>query len=511
MSGATRRLLGPIALAAALVLLGGCEVGPDFLRPSAPAATGYQPEPLPAETASADVEGGEAQRFIHDQDIPGQWWTLFHSEALDALIEEALKANPNLQAAQAALRQAKENVYAGEGALFPTVSASGSFTREKISGASFGIPGISSTVGVASIGLNLSYTLDVFGGVRREVELLEAQEEYERFQLEAAYLTLTSNVALAAVQEASLRAQIAATQDIIGFETQELKVLQGQFELGGIAKSAVLQQEANLAQERATLPALQKQLAQERDLLTALAGKFPSEELGEKFELSMMRLPPNLPLGLPSKLVEQRPDVRAVESQLHEASANIGVATANQLPQFSLTGSYGSTALGVENLISPGTGVWSAAGAVAQTLFDAGTLLHKKRAAVAAFDEAAAQYRSTVLAAFQNVADALRALESDAEALKAQVEAERAAQASLELTRQQYQTGAITYLSLLTAEQTYQQTRISRVQAQASRFADTAALFQALGGGWWNRADLPANDGAEPQLFSLPPLPIGDD
>jgi NodT family efflux transporter outer membrane factor (OMF) lipoprotein len=506
-----RRLPAALAATMALALVGGCEVGPDFFRPTPPAAAGYQPESLPAKTTSSDIEGGEAQNFIHGQDIPGQWWTLFHSDALDAIIAQALAANPNLQAAQAALRQAKENVLTGQGALYPSVTANGSYTREKISGASFGIPGLSSTVGVASIGLNLSYALDVFGGVRRQVESLEAQDEYERFQLEAAYLTLTSNVVLAAVQEASLRAQIGATEDIIKYETEALKLLQSQFELGGISKAAVLQQQATLEQEQATLPALQKQLAQERDLLAALAGKFPDETLLQRFELGAMRLPPNLPVSLPSKLVDQRPDIRSAEAQLHAASAEIGVATANELPQFSLTGSYGSSALGVQNLISPGTGVWSVGGAVAQTIFDAGTLLHKKRAAVAAFDEASAQYRATVLTAFQNVADALRALQSDADAVKAQLAAERAAAASLELTRSQYQTGAITYLSLLTAEQTYQQTRISRIQAQAARFTDSAVLFQALGGGWWNRADLPTNDGAEPQLFSLPPLPLGDD
>jgi NodT family efflux transporter outer membrane factor (OMF) lipoprotein len=504
------RAIVATAAAAGMSLAAGCEVGPDFQRPAAPEAKGFSPQPSPPATTASDIPGGEAQSFIQGQDIPGQWWTLFHSKPLDALIEQALKANPSLQAAQAALRQARENVYAGQGALFPSVTANASATREKISGASFGLPGLSSAVGITSIGLNLSYTLDVFGGVRRQVESLEAREEYERFQLEATYLTLTSNVALAAVEEASLRAQIAATEDIIGYETQELKVLQSQFELGGISKAAVLQQAATLAQERATLPALQKLLSQQRDLLTALAGKFPSEELEEKFDLSMMRLPPNLPLSLPSQLVEQRPDIRAAEAQLHEASADIGVATANQLPQFSITGSYGSTSLGFNNLISPGTGVWSIGGAVAQTIFDAGTLLHKKRAAVAAFDEASAQYRSAVLTAFQNVADALRALESDADALKAQVAAERAAADSLALSEQQYKAGAITYLLLLTAEQTYQQTRISLVQAQAARYADTATLFQALGGGWWNRADA-AGDDPGPERFWLPPLPIGND
>jgi NodT family efflux transporter outer membrane factor (OMF) lipoprotein len=484
MSG---RLLVPLLAAAAL--LAGCEVGPDFLRAAAPETKGYTPEPL-APTAAAKIKGGEAQRFITDSDLPGEWWTLFHSPPLNSLITQALAANPNLQAAQAALRQAQENVYAQRGTLFPTVTGSAALTREKISGAGFGIPGLSSifTLGTASV--NVSYAVDVFGGVRRQLESVEAQRDAQRFQLEATYLTLTSNVVVAAVQEAGVRAQITATEDIIKYESEQLTVLRHQFDLGGAAKAAVLAQAATLAQTRATLPPLQKQLAQTRDLLATLAGRFPSDEPSERFDLAALTLPAELPVGVPAKLVEQRPDIRAAEAQLHAAGAQIGVATANQLPQLNLTGSFGSTAAPPGGLFAPGSGVWSLGGSLAQTIFDAGTLVHRKRAAVAAYDQAAAQYRGIVLSAFQNVADALRALQSDANALNAQVAAERAARDSLELSRQQFQLGATTYLSLLTAEQTFQQARISLVQAQANRYADTAALFQALGGGWWNRDDV---------------------
>jgi NodT family efflux transporter outer membrane factor (OMF) lipoprotein len=473
-------------------------VGPDFLRPAVPDAAGYTPEKLASETAAADIHGGEAQRFVHDLDIPGQWWTLFHSPPLNALIEQALEANPTLDAAKAALREAQENVYAEQGALFPTVTGNLSTTREKISGASFGIPGFSSIFNVHTASLDVSYPVDVFGGTRRQIESLTAQADFERFQLEAAYLSLTANVVTAAVTEASLRAQIDATREIIDIETQVLDVLQRQFELGGQSKAAVLQQAATLAQERATLPPLEKQLAQQRNLLANLAGRFPSQNVGESFEVAALQLPKEVPVSLPSKLVEQRPDVRSSEATLHEASAQIGVATANQLPQLSLSAQYGSSSTG--SLFTPGSGIWSIGANVAQTLFDGGTLLHKKHAAVAAFDQAAAQYRSTVLAAFQDVANALRALQSDADALRAQVAAERAAADSLAISREQFRAGGITYLSLLTAEQTYQQVRLNLVQAQASRYSDTAALFQALGGGWWNRADVPAENGAHRSL-----------
>jgi NodT family efflux transporter outer membrane factor (OMF) lipoprotein len=305
-------------------------------------------------------------------------------------------------------------------------------------------------------------------------------------------LTLTSNVVAAAVLEASLRGQIAATEEIISIQTQSLGILRKQFELGQVAGADVAAVEATLAQAEATLPPLRKQLAVQRDLLTALIGRFPSQEPSEKFELASLRLPTDLPVSLPSKLLEQRPDIQSAEAQLHAASASIGVAVAAMLPQFTLTANGGTVANQISQLfITPGTAFWTLAGNVAQTVFDAGTLLHKERAADAAFDQAAAMYRSTVITAFQNVADALHAVQSDAETLKAAVAAERAAFKSLEIAHRQLQLGAISYLGLLTAENTYQTALLALVQAEAARYADTAALFQALGGGWWSREDVP--------------------
>ena len=481
---------------AAALLLASCAVGPDFERPAAPAVSGYTPEPLAPQTAASDVAGGAAQRFVPGREIPGEWWTLFHSAALNQLVAESLKANLDLEAAQASLRQARENAYAAEGAFFPKVDAGAQHEREKISGAAFGQPGVHSILSLNTASLSVGYAPDVFGGTRRQVESAEAQKDYQRFQLEAAYLTLTSNVVVAAVQEAGLRAQLAATEDIVKADGELLDLLQKQFQLGAVARSAVLQQQALLAQARATLPPVQKQLAQQRNRIAALAGRFASQPPEQTFELASLTLPQELPLSLPSQLIEQRPDVRAAEATLHQASAEIGVATANMLPQFNITGSIGSTATTIGALFSPGTGVWTLAAGVMQPIFHGGTLLHQKRAAEAGYDAAAAQYRSTVIGAVQNVADSLRALQSDADALQAQVEAERSAAESLGLARQQYRLGAVNYLDLLNTETAYQQARINLVQAQANRFADTAALFQALGGGWWNRTDVAANDGA---------------
>ncbi|MDB5395168.1 MAG: hypothetical protein JWM91_2674 [Rhodospirillales bacterium] len=464
----------------------GCAVGPDFAPPAAPKVEGYTVEPLAPQTSAANVAGGEAQHFITDQDIPGQWWSLYHSEPLNTLILRALEASPTLDAANAALRQARENSAAARGAFFPAITGNVSATREKISTATFGFPGSASLFSVSTASLNVSYPLDVFGGIRRQVEATEAAEDDQRFQLVAAYLTLTSNIVTTAVQEASLRAQIAATQQIVDIEAHQLDVLRQQLTLGGVAGGAVLAQEATLAQARATLPPLQKQLAQTRNRLATLAGRFPSEDIGAAFDLAQLKLPRDLPVSLPSKLVAQRPDIKAAEAQLHQASAQIGVATANELPQISLSGSFGNVGSPASALLNPGIGVWSIGGSLAQKIFDGGTLLHQRRAAVAAYDQAAAQYRSTVLSAFEDVANVLRALQADADGLAAAEAASLAADKSLDLSREQYQLGAISYTALLNAEQLAQQSRITLVQAQATRFSDTAALFQALGGGWWN-------------------------
>ncbi|AXF25541.1 RND transporter [Burkholderia pyrrocinia] len=480
-----------VALSAAM--LAGCAVGPDFVRPAPPQVNGYSREPLPEQTVASDVHGGEAQRFVQGRDISGEWWTLFRSPALNAIIERVLAANPSLQAAQAALRVANEERYAGEGSLFPTVSAGTSITRERISAASLGTGNRIPVFTLKTASVNVTYLLDIWGGTRRRIESLTAQAEFQRFELEASYLTLTSNVVMTAMQDASLRAQIAATQEIIDIETQELAGLKREFAIGATANTAVLAQAAALAQARAQLPPLQKQLAQTRDQLTAYLGRFPSEEPTETFDLESLQLPDTLPVSLPSQLVEQRPDIRASEALLHAASAEVGVATANMLPQLTLSAAYGSASANA--LFGPGTAIWNLGAGLMQPLFEGGTLLHRRRAAIAAFDETAAQYRNTVITAFQNVADALRSLQSDANAVNAEVAAERAAADSLAASQRQFRCGAISHFALLDAERTYQQARISEVRARATRYSDVVALFQALGGGWWNRADVTEDGG----------------
>jgi NodT family efflux transporter outer membrane factor (OMF) lipoprotein len=341
----------------------------------------------------------------------------------------------------------------------------------------------------------LSWMPDVFGGNRRQVEALIGTAEAQRFQLEAASLTLTTNLASAAIQEASVRGQLAATDEIIAISTQSLELTRRRFALGDVAQLDVAAQEAALAQVQLTLPPLHKQLEQTRNLLAALAGRFPSEAPEETFELTGLHLPEELPVGLPATLVAHRPDVRVAEAQLHAASAQIGVAIAARLPQITLTAAYGGSSTALTQMFADGNPFWSLVGTVMQTVFAGGALLHKQRAAEAAFAQATAQYRSTVLTAFQNVADALYALQADAATLQAAVAAEQAAKTSLDLTRRAQQLGAVNFLAVLSAQQTYRQALLTRVQAQAARLADVVALFQALGGGWWQR---PAREAAPP-------------
>jgi NodT family efflux transporter outer membrane factor (OMF) lipoprotein len=484
-----------------LLLLGACAVGPDFAPPPAPPVAGYTSDTPPAPTAAADVRGGAAQKFVTGRDIPSDWWKVFHSREIDALIAEALRANPNLQAAQAALWQAKEALYASGGKLLPQADGNASVVRQQFAPAEFGLAGGPEIFNLFQATVNVSYTPDVFGGQRRQIEANAAAAEIQRFELEATYLTLTSNVVTAAIQEASLRGQIAATEEIIKAESDQLEVVRNQFEAGAATRADVLTQDSEVATTQATLPPLQKQLEQQHHLLLALIGHFPNDARRDHLTLASFHLPTSLPVSVPTQLVEQRPDVRAAQAQLHEASALIGVAVANRLPQFPLTAAYGNTALTAATLFSPASVVWSIGAAGAQPIFHGFTLLHQERAARAAFDIADAQYRNAVLTAFQNVADALRALQFDAATLKAQQRAVHAASDTFDLTRGQYRLGAVTYIILLNAERTYEQALLALVQAQAARYADTVALYAALGGGWWNRIDvLPDPYSPEPQL-----------
>jgi NodT family efflux transporter outer membrane factor (OMF) lipoprotein len=474
-----------------ITALAGCAVGPNFKRPAAPTDSDYGSAPVQADLESSAGTGGSAQRLVADMDIPAQWWTLFQSPKLDRLVEQAMKANPNVSAAQAALRQSHELYAAERASFFPTVQGGLTATRAKNAVGTVANPTVlpqeSPYYNLYTAQVSVSYLPDVFGATRRSVEAAKARAESSRFQLEATYLTLSSNVVVTAIQEASLRGQIAATERLLDLQHQLTVKVRQQQTLGTVNHLDVLTQESVEAQTAATLPPLQKQLGQTRDALTALLGKLPAEEPDETFRLDELTLPAELPVSLPSKLVAQRPDIRQAEADLHIASAQDGVALADMLPQFMISADTGSSALKIGQLFATGNGFWDLGASLTQTLFDAGALLHEHRAADAALDEAAAQYRAAVVLACQNVADTLRALQADANALNASTEVSRAAKAAFDLTRQQRDLGTISFVSVLAAEQVYQQSELALVQAQANRYSDTAGLFQALGGGWWNR------------------------
>lgn len=475
--------LGSLALSA-------CAVGPNFHQPAEPAVDRYTAQPLPAAPAPpatpAELPAAErpVQYFLIGQNARSDWWKGFGSDKVDALVDQALRANPTVQAAEASLRQANEYVAAQRGSYFPTVQASFSASKNR-NAVQVLAPTLTSgaaTFNLFTPQLTVSFVPDLLGGNRRQVESLQAQADASRFEYDAAYITLAANVVSTAIQEAGLRAQIEATQQVIALELEALSVMRRALALGAIAEADVLAQDAALAQVEATLPPLQKSLDQQQDMLVALTGQLPGEAPVSELRLDQLTLPLAIPVGVPAQLVERRPDVRAAEAQLHAATAEVGVAIANMLPQIALTGSIGNASTSVSSLFTSLTQFWSAGASLTQTLFAGGALNHRERAARAALDAAGAQYRTAVLTAFQNVADSLRALAADQDAVQAEEYAYRASLASLEIARRQVELGAVSYLVLLNAEQTFQQALIGRAQALTSRYADTAALFLALGG-----------------------------
>ena len=487
-----------LAAAALSALSAGCTVGPAFHAPAAPAPARYTAQALAspdtaatqatADSATEASGRAPAQRLVEGRDIPADWWTLFRCAGVDTLVRRALAAHPDVQAAAAALRAAKENALAQQGAAYPTLAAQYDASRQGVAGAvASPLASGADLYTLHTAQLAVGFVPDVFGANRRLVESLQAQADAQRDQLEAAQLTLTANLVATVIQRASTQAQIEATRGLIELAARQLALLQRQRTLGQIGAADVAAQEAALAQAQAALPPLEKQLAQQGNQLAALTGALPSEAVLPTLTLDQLQLPGELPLSLPSRLVGQRPDLRAAEAQLHAASAQIGVAMANRLPNLNLSAGVGSSALRWSQLLGAGSGFWSLGAGVAAPLFDAGTLKHRELAARAAYDEAEAQYRSTVLVAFQNVADTLEAVQADARALDAALAAERAAARSLTIAQRQHAAGAAGVLVELVAQQALRQATLLRLQAEANRLLDSVALFQSLGGGWWNR------------------------
>lgn len=465
--------------------LTACAVGPNFHAPAPPTETVYTPIPVTGTAAPVSPVGGGAQILMAGIPVEPEWWRQFHSPQLDALIGQALAANSDLAAANAALRVARESWLAQRGILFPQIDVGANTSRTRSSQYLAPVPNANAfEYSLQTAQVTVGYTLDLFGGNRRQVEQARAQYDSQRFQTQAARTTLCATVAAAAFQEASLRAQVTAQQNIVAIAIHVLDVLHRQQAVGQIAGADVLAQDTALAQARAALPPLQKALAQQQDLLAYLTGRSPADGTIDGIDLATLTLPRELPLSLPAQLVHQRPDIRAAEENLHAASAAVGVAIAARLPTIAISASAGGAASAWSSLLSGPNVLWTAGAGLAQPIFAGGTLLHRQRAAQAGLDQAKALYRSAVLTAFQNVADTLQALKFDADTLAAAQEASRTARISLTVTQRQVTQGQVAFVNLLNAQQVQGQADQSLVQAQAARFADTAALYQALGGGW---------------------------
>lgn len=474
----------PPLLAIAATVLAGCALGPEFRRPAAPATEQYTAERQPEATVAPGGEAGAAQRFVSGSAPPSRWWESFQCEALNALVSDALTHSPTARQARARLREAQEDLTAQTGAtLYPSVDAQLGATREKVNPAAFGFANVPQAPAfeLYNAQVNVSYTLDLLGANRRMLEGVRAQTEYQTYETEAAELTLAANVVAAAIRQADLAAQVEYTEQMIAAASRQLAISEERYRAGGIALEDLDTQLSQLEQLRATLPLLTAQRREVDHLLAVYTGKAPAAAATARFRLSDLHLPAEVPLTLPSELVQRRPDVRASEALWHEASANVGMATANLFPRLTLSGYVGSQRSQASQLVD-GTNVWSIGASLLQPIFHGGELRARKRSAVAAYDAAAAAYEETVLESLQQVADGLRVLEADALTLESRSLAAERATASHAIAQQRFEVGGISEFSLLDAERLELQTGLDRSHTEALRLADTAALMHALNG-----------------------------
>lgn len=463
--------------------LAACAVGPDFVRPRGPANPHYSYQEEPSATIAAE---GVAQRFEPGAKIAADWWRLFDYSKLNVVVIQSIDNNPTLQAAQASLQQSEDNLRAGYGIFFPQLGAGFQPTRQRFSPARFGENTGPSIFNLYTFSTTVSYVLDVFGGERRTIEGLGAQVDLQYYNAQGSYLTLSGNIVNAVVAEAAYSAEIDATQEIIGFLEEQTNITAAQAQAGVVPYANLLSIQTQLATTEATLPPLRQQLAHTRNLLATLAGQAPADWVPPRVTLSELKLPDDLPVSLPSDLVRQRPDILVAEAQLHSASAQIGVATAAMFPSFTLNVNYGWNSTSLSSLFAANTAFWTMGASLATPLIQGPTLWYQRKAAIDAYQQALANYRQTVLAALAQVADALDALQHDAQTLHAQSRALNAAAEELHLIQANYQAGTVNYLQVLIADYQYQQAQLGYIQAMGQRLQDTAALFVALGGGWWN-------------------------
>jgi NodT family efflux transporter outer membrane factor (OMF) lipoprotein len=472
-------------LAGVMSMVSGCAVGPAYHAPPPVDVATYTREPQPQGAPAAPGPGGGAQTFVATPGASRGWWHGLGSPALDEMVQQALLNSPTLSQAKAKLQQAQQDYAAQSGAtLWPQADLAVNATREKVDPAAFGVGSFIGNRSVPpftlySAKVSVSYALDLFGGNRRALEGLAAQVDYERFELDAAQLSLVGNVVTTAVRYASLQKQIALTGSLLADQDKQLDITQRRYDAGGVARADVLSQRSQVAQTRASLAPLRTQLAQAEHQLSVYLGQPPAKFAPDShaLDLDSLALPTEIPVAVPSSLARQRPDIQAFEALLHQAGANVGVATANLYPQLTLTAAAGPEGLKLSDM----TNVWSVGAGLAQPLFHGGELRARKRSAEAAYEASLAMYQQTVLQGLQQVADTLQALEQDAVELQSRDQAQHDAEDSEQIAAGRYAAGGISQLALLDTERQQMQTALDRVKVEAQRFTDTVALYVALG------------------------------
>jgi NodT family efflux transporter outer membrane factor (OMF) lipoprotein len=460
-----------------LAALGACSVGPNFKRPEPPAAERYT-----SDTPSVETSSAATQHLVLGKEIEGDWWSLFGSEMIDRIVQQALEHNRTLEAAAQTLAESHELALAQAGLRYPQVGLTAGVGRQQYGaeffGGSFSFPPFT----YLAVGPTVNYTLDYTGGIARSVEQLQAQAEASHQQLNAAFLSVSGQAVMQAITIASLRAQIATVETILDQDRDNLRLVRSAFEAGSVARIDVVSAESQIASDSALLPPLRQELAKAHHALSLVLGRSPEKELPADLDLAQIVLPLEIPVSLPSELAHHRPDILAAEARLHAATSAVGIAESNFYPKIQLTGTVGPQAVTSGGLFDRSSIAWSLISGLTMPLFDGGTLHAQKRAAVAAMRASAASYQETVLEAFTQVADLLDALAHDAEQLDAQDQAQKAAEANLSLTRSAYQEGNVGILQVLDAQRSYQQARLGFVQTMAQRYLDSVQLFLALGG-----------------------------
>ena len=474
-----------VFIALGLAITTGCSFEPPLKVPPAPKVKSYTAGTAPKEIKVITGVGaaGRAQAFAYGAKVEARWWKLYNSKAIDHLVHRAIKNSPTLVASEATLEEAHQNLKSVEGIFFPQVSLGADAQRQRQSGAGFG--GATRTFSLYTGDLQVSYDPDIFGLNRIVMHSFKAQEEQQLYALQEAYLTLEGNTVTTAIEVASLEARVKTTQSLVRNEENILKIVRQQYHLGSVTYLDVVNQESQVAATEATLPPLEQSLSAARHALAVLVGRIPSQARIPELNLDLLKLPATLPVSLPSALVRQRPDILSAEAQLKAGDAQVGEAVAKMYPLIQITGDIGFENGRIANFFDVSSLIWSIAGSLTQTIFDGGTLRANKRAAEAALKAVVADYQSTILNDFSQVANALRAVQNDAQALQYQQQAYVSAFRAYKLARWEYKAGSVDYTTLLIAQVQYQQSRLAVVTAQSQRYQDTAALFVAMGGGWW--------------------------